>query len=202
MWISSREFDWSVQKTNNKEQGSYNQDELEGFGITDWSLRVHIEVNEDPTVATVRWVGVPIPVVDLNSLPGDPKKVGYPSVALSNGEANMAGVPNIENQSATSVGIPFYPVLINEAAPSSAIVIPRDDDIINAMGEFWRSGNSVRNMRLEDWNAATIGPGEPPSDRGTPVLTWPPVEPARIREEEEYSDPSEGNNWRLTILII
>lgn len=168
LWLSSTDFDWTVNKTNNREGGGFADTELDEMGISQWSICAHIVVNPDPTIATLKWVAIPLPVGDLSRLPGDVKKPGYPTVALSDGDANMTGAPDVEQQEASLVGIPFYPCLVNEAGPSSDITIPSDEDIISAMIVFWRSGTTVRNMKLSDRTEATRGPGEPSSDRELP----------------------------------
>lgn len=200
LWIPSSEFDWKINKGNNRDQGTYTSEELVEFGITGWCIRVHVEVNKNSTTATLKWVGIPRSATELNSLPGDAKRPGYPSVALSDGEANMTGTPDIGEQAASLVGIPFYPILINQAAPASAITFPADADIINAMCEFWRSGNTIRNMHIEDWTTATRGPGEPTSDRGTPAWAWPPAETASggFSADEDSDEPSEGRKAVVT----
>ena len=195
LWMSSTEFEWSINKTNNKEGGSFTGQELIDMGILQWSIRVHVIANTDPTIATLRWVAIPVPVEELTGLPGDARKPGYPSVALSDGKANHTGVPDIENQEARLVGTPFYPCMVNEAAPASAITIPEDENILSTMKAFWRDGNTVRAMRLADWQAATQGPGEPSSDRGTPSVAWPPATTPADNDEsssESSDDPSEG----------
>ena len=137
-------------------------------------------------------MAIPLPVTSLSSLPGDAKKPGYPTIAISDGEARMCGVPDTgADEAASLVGIPFYPCLLNDGAPSSAINIPSDEDIIGAMSVFWRDGNMVRSMRPADWHTATAGPGEPSSDKGVPAWAWPPADESE-EQEEDSSDPSEG----------
>jgi hypothetical protein len=198
LWMSSSEFEWSLNKTNNREGGSFTSEELVSMDIPQWSIRVHVVANSDPTIASLKWVAIPLPAGELNSLPGDPRRPGYPTVALSDGEGNMTGVPDIEQESSL-VGVPFYPCMINEAAPASAITIPEEDAIINAMKEFWREGNTVRNMRLADWQAATEGPGEPAvACSPAPALAYNPNDSLGQSSEE----PSEGkkiDSYYITI---
>lgn len=202
LWMSSADFEWGLNRTNNKDAGSFTHEELSDMGIGQWSIRVHIIANSDPTIASLKWVAIPLPAGELNGLPGDARKPGYPTVALSDSLANMTGVPDIEDQESTLVGLPFYPCLVNEAAPASAITIPGDMDIINAMKSFWRQGNTVRNMRLADWKESTAGPGEPSSDRGTPSVAWPPA-PDDFDLNESVTLNSDGSSeGRKTILLI
>ena len=88
-------------------------------------------------------MGIPWPVTELSSVLGDRSKPGYPTIGLSDGEAKMAGVPDVENQMASLIGIPFYPVLINEAAPSTTITIPDDNNIIATMRVFCSGGTAT-----------------------------------------------------------
>ena len=162
LWVPSSQFDWAVNRGNNKEDGALSRDELQALDIGEWVLRVHVEINRNPTLATLRWVAIPLPVADLGGLPGDAKKPGYPVIAISDGEANMAGVPNPTRND----GIIMYPSLINDGPPESAICLPSNRDIINAMRGYWSEGTAVRALKALDWHEATRGPQEPNTDRG------------------------------------
>ena len=66
LWVSSTEFDWSVHKSDNQEEGSISTNDLSVLGITDWVLRAHILPVQDSTQATIRWVAIPTPLADLS----------------------------------------------------------------------------------------------------------------------------------------
>ena len=191
LWVPSNQFDWQINKSNNKEQGTYTQEELKGFGITEWCLRVHILVNKTPTFATARWVAIPSPVEDLARLPGDARKPGYPTISISDAEMNMAGVPSPTRAD----GLIMYPSLINDGPPNSAICLPTNAEIIKTMRSFWGRGSVVRGLNAKDWHEATKGPDEPNSDRGLPAWAWPPQEAAQVHSEDSASEPSEGSKF-------
>ena len=53
-WVSSTDFHWYINKSNNQNNGSFTTQELSDMEISQWSIRCHVGVNEDPTVASLK----------------------------------------------------------------------------------------------------------------------------------------------------
>ena len=192
LWIPSSEVEWTLNKGNNRGDGVFTSEELSDLGITDWVIRVHISVTDDPSVAKTRWGAIPVPVAELGSLPGNAKRPGYPVISLSDGQAAFCGIP----EPARDDGLPVYPCFINDATGDQAITLPSDKEIIKAMRILWSEGNVVRGLSQENWREATAGPAEPASDVGVPAWAWPPMEEeedSRQSSNDDESEPSEGN---------
>ena len=195
LWVSSTNFDWAINPTNNRDQGSLTEGEMLAAGIGEWSIRVHVEFNKDPIIATLKWVAILKPVEDLSSLPGNAAKPGYPTVAISDGEALMSGVANPPQL----VGVPWYPVLINDAAPDSEIHLPEDTPIIGAMTKFCSEGNVIRNLTVANWTEVTRGPGEPSCDHGIAAWAWtlPAIAAPSDHSDEGGSSSSKTSEARI-----
>ena len=195
LWVSSTNFDWAINRTNNRDQGSLTEGEMLAAGIGEWSIRVHVEFNKDPIIATLKWVAILKPVEDLSSLPGNGAKPGYPTVAISDGEALMSGVANPPQL----VGVPWYPVLINDAAPDSEIHLPEDTPIIGAMTKFCSEGNVIRNLTVANWTEVTRGPGEPSCDHGIAAWAWtlPAIAAPSDHSDEGVSSSSKTSEGRI-----
>ena len=192
LWISSNDFDWKINRSNNKADGTFTEEELAGMDISDWVIRAHIVVNEDPYIADVRWTAIPMPSIELITLPGDARLPGYPGIALSDGQANMAGVVQPE----TNCGLPFHPAFLNVGPAGSPICLPTTSEVREHMIGFWSKGTAVRGLSVKDWHTATKGPEVPLSDNGSPTWAWPSapaVQEQQEQDDDEDSDPSEGN---------
>ena len=179
-WVSSKDLQFTVMKSNNGDHGVYTQEELPTVSIKEsCCLRLVVTPVEDVNQANVSLVCLPVPMDEKTSLPGSPTGLcpGYPVVEAFRFSACFnSGIPSPTRQD----GFPFLPVLMSSTSPHP---VPDVRSIKKALYTFWGSMMQPNMMSVNMWLDETKGPAAPSTDQARTAYTWP-----EYREEGPDSD--------------
>lgn len=173
-WVSSDDIQWTIMKSNNMKDGSYDTADYKEIGVSPWSCRLVIVPTDESHTAHLTLVAVPQPIAELDSLPGVVTGDGsdaYPVITLGEHRAAMAGVLEQPRHD----GLSYYPMVVNRGPPGSLLAAPESGVVRVALRGLWTKNIEANAIIAPDWFASTRGPGEPDQTPVEAEFAWPPI---------------------------
>ena len=176
-WKNASDFGLVFQRGNNKTAGTYPAAEWPTQGLSDFAMKLVVQVTEDPGLALGRVVALPLPVERLGELPGGNAKTepGYPAIDLFSRSSDLLMLPQ-NHETIREDSLPVLPLLLYQGAPGTEPTTLDTGKVFRAMYAVWSNVTGVRgctSTRFGELTSATpmvISP-VPPS------WAWPLLEP-------------------------
>lgn len=188
-WIKASDLGMRLMKSNNQEDGVHDPDTWEGFGVTDFAIRLVATPSESVDQVEVLAVALPVPLESLSTLPGGQAKSlpGYPVIGLLKPELAFHAILNLEPVRGDA--LPALPIALHTLAdpPTPDCAMVRE-----SMYAVWRSCVAANHMMAPTWNEVMAG-ADLDTDPIKARYSWPPA-PTLVRARAGSSDENENDD--------
>ena len=189
-WMEASRLDlayFSEWKTSRSDSTKATQDQKKEWGCSNFMLRAILTPLEDPRLASVDLVAVPLKKSEFKTMHGHEVAVvngSFPSVYIRDGSGTPIRIVPSLVQGTPTFGLPAWPVFLQNHDDK---VLPKPEDVVEAVRKHWQGAIMVPAVSLEEWCRLTSS-----SPVVAPVMAaycrWPLM--PRIEEEQDAQGKS------------